>query len=94
MITYQSDTPPPQPTHTHTPWRNVGDIWRMIRDYVTKLPPSVGDSHSLAGSLLFMSQIRDTYTGTSASLLKPHAMTIYQFMFHAHLYRPSVFDRV
>ena len=30
-------TPPPS-----TPWRNVGDIWRIIRDFVTNLPPRRG----------------------------------------------------
>ena len=29
--------PPPSPT-----WRNVEDTWRMIRDYLTKLPTKLG----------------------------------------------------
>ena len=35
-----------------------GNIWRMIQDFVTNLPPRREDYHSLAGSLLFMWQIR------------------------------------
>ena len=46
-----------------------GDIRRMIQDFVTNLPSRRGDYHSLAGSLLFMSQIRDTHTDTSATQL-------------------------
>ena len=62
-------TPPHTCTRTPPP---PGDMWGYMGNdlgFCNEPPPRRGDYHSLAGSLLFMRQMRDIYTGTSATQL-------------------------